>query len=98
MSMPEGVTVTEAATQSITTGATAQQVFARTNRKLLIFVNSSDTAMYLRFNDDADATAALGIPVAANGGTLILNGGAIPSNRITVLCATTGKTFYAAQG
>ena len=94
-----GVEVTEATTQSITAGGTAQVVFAKNiARHTFFFCNTSDTLMYLRFHNSSDATTALGIPVAVNGGTLILTGSACPTNRVTVLCSVIAKTFLAAEG
>ncbi len=84
----------EAATLSITTGATAQSVFpANPGRKALIFSNTSDTAMYVRFG--ATAVTLVGMACAANGGGFVLDGEACPKGSISVMCATTGKTFYA---
>lgn len=90
-------TAVEAATLSITTGGAAQQVFAQnSSRHYFIFSNTSDTAMYLRFSD-TDASVTVGIPVAA-ASTLLLTGSSCPTNKITVFCASTGKTFYSVQG
>lgn len=83
----------EATTLSITAGATAQDVFGATvNRKALIFSNTSDTIMYLRFG--TTAVSLVGVAVAG-GATVTFQGTACPTGRVSVMCATTSKTFYA---
>jgi hypothetical protein len=79
---------------SITAGGTAQDVYTANQQPKAgwEFVNNSDTVMYLDF--DKDATTSKGIPVQA-GQSYYMPGpaGVIPSGRLSVLCATTGKTF-----
>jgi hypothetical protein len=84
-----------ASTLTITTGAAVQVVFAANPyRRAFNFTNTSDTTMNIAFG--ADPTAAASIPVAA-GASLRLSGEECPTDEIRVLCATTGKTFYAYQ-
>ena len=98
MSFPFGQTAVEAANLSIATGGVSQEVFEQnSSRHFFIFSNTSDTAMYLRFHNSESASATEGIPIAV-GGTLLLTGGVVPTNRVQVFCASTGKTFYAIQG
>jgi len=79
---------------SITAGGTAQNVYTEAQQPKygFEFFNTSDTAMYLDW--DTNATSANGVPVPA-GGSYYLPGdaGVIPKGRMSVLCATTGKTF-----
>lgn len=78
----------------ITLGGTAQQVFAaNTSRRYLFLLNPSDTAMYVNFG----TTAVAGQP------SIILPPGGyfeplVPSAQsVSIICATTGKTFAAKQ-
>ena len=79
---------------SIAAGGTAQDVYTAAQRPRLglEFYNTSDTVMYLDF--DVAATTSRGIPVAA-GQAYYRPGqdGVVPTGRLSVLCATTGKTF-----
>lgn len=79
---------------NITTGGTAQDVYsaAQAPKHGMEFYNTSDTLMYLNF--DADASATNGIPVAAGAGYYLPGpAGRMATGRLSVLCATTGKTF-----
>jgi hypothetical protein len=79
---------------SIDAGGTAQDVYTAEQqpRYGFEFYNTSDTAMYLDW--DTDATAANGVPVPAGGSFYLPGpGGVVPHGRMSVLCATTGKTF-----
>ena len=79
---------------TITAGGTAQDVYTKADQPKngFEFYNTSDTVMYLDW--DRDATSANGVPVAAGGSYYMPGpGGVIPSGRMSVLCATTGKTF-----
>ena len=97
MSVPMGTRVTEGTDLSLTVANTAEVVFAvNKSRHLFIFANTSDTLMYVRFHDSSDASAGVGVPVAA-GATLLLNGQACPTNRVTAVCAVNDKTYYAVQ-
>lgn len=88
-----GSAITEAITLSITTGGTRQQVFAaNASRRSFGFSNTSDTIQYVRFG----ANAADKVGVAVNpAGFIILENSSCPVGAIDVICATTGKTFYA---
>lgn len=79
---------------SITTGGTAQDVWtgAQEPKQGFEFQNTSDTDMYLAW--DTNATSTNGIKVPA--GAMYYRPGPdkiIPKGRMSVLCATTGKTF-----
>lgn len=87
-SSPTGSSATDRS-GSITLGGTAQNAMAvNTSRKEWTFTNTSDTVMYV--SAAATATAANGIPVYPDE-TVEGN----ETNAISVLCATTGKTFSA---
>lgn len=92
---PGGAPVfTTAAVQTITAGTTAQTVFAaNSTREYLIVINTSDTAMQLEVT--GAAATATSIPLAANGG--FYEPLVAPTSAISILCATTGKTFVAKQ-
>jgi uncharacterized protein (DUF2345 family) len=77
---------------SITTGGTAQDVAAaNTSRIGMTFQNTSDTVMSLT-ESGVTATATNGYSIAAGQAINIST-----SNRISVFCATTGKTFAATE-
>lgn len=79
---------------SITAGGTAQDIYSAEQKPRLgfEFFNTSDTVMYLDFG--TAATTTKGIPVPAGGSYYLPgSGGVVPSGRLSVLCATTGKTF-----
>lgn len=79
---------------SITAGGTAQDIYSAQQKPRLgfEFFNTSDTVMYLDFG--TNATTTRGIPVPAGGSYYLPGaGGVVPSGRLSVLCATTGKTF-----
>ena len=84
---------------SITTGGTAQTLFAANpNRKWLVFTNTSDEAQYVRVGDTS-AADGVGIYCAPSGGGFIFDQpGRVPLGKITVIGATTGKKFYAYEG
>ncbi len=89
-----GVAFTSAAAQTITLGGTAQTVFAANTARVYLFVlNTSDTVMYLDVTGAAATSAA--IPLAPNGG--FYEPTVAPGGAISLLCATTGKTFVAKQ-
>lgn len=95
---PSASASTEASTMTITTGGTAQSVFAsNTARQFLAIENNSDTDMVFRLGA-SNATATVGFLCKANGGALAFSGPHVPSDAVTVFCATTGKAFYAVQG
>ena len=80
---------------AITTGGTAQQIFAaNASRKFFFFQNISDTAMWLNFGVAAVADQP-SIQVAA--GAIYREDMCCASEYISVICATTGKKFVAKQ-
>jgi hypothetical protein len=89
------VPMTIASSTTITTGGTAQAVFAATRRHYLLFQNTSSGTMMLTIDGST--------PSATNGMALTQNAGyeataAVSSSTIQVWCSTTGATFYAIQG
>lgn len=84
-------------TQSITAGGTAQTVIGENpQRKLLFFQNTSDTDMRVAFGKTASATVGRLIPANSYGGFEYLDG-FVPTDFVSVYCATTGKTFWAEE-
>lgn len=83
---------------TITAGGTSQTIFAaNNNRRYFEFQNTSDTTMYIDFGQAATNSGTKSFTVLAGG--FYVN----PSNfcthlSITVLCATTGKTFSTKEG
>lgn len=87
----------EAAALSVTTGGTAQSVFAANpQRRVLIFTNTSDEVQYVRFG--ATAADGVGVCCPASGGGFVLEGLSCPKGAISMIGATTGKKFYAYEG
>lgn len=78
---------------TITTGGTAQTLAAYfENRRLFFFQNPSDTGMWLSF----DATAVADQPsilIPANGGYYENPPHFCPTGPVSVMCASTGKSF-----
>ena len=95
ITLEDGTAISNAAVQTITLGGTAQSVFtANAIRTFFFIVNTSDTIMYV---DDTGATAtSASLPLRANGGYYEPH--VAPTGAISLLCATTGKTFVAKQG
>lgn len=84
------------ATGSIVTLNVSQQVVAANiSRKGFIFVNTSDTAMNLRFGSVA-ATTAASIPVAA-GAVFSMLSGVCAGTALQVICSAATKTYYYAE-
>lgn len=85
----------------ITLGGTAEDVFARNDgRQYLLIQNHSDTDMWVNFGTDAVADQP-SIKVYANGGSLEFGAGhtgVVPTARVSIICATTGKPFTAKEG
>lgn len=83
---------------TITTGGTSQVIFAANeSRRSFEFQNTSDAVMYLDFGQAATNTLTKSFTIQPGGYY------GHPTNfpyttSITVLCATTGKTFVAKQG
>jgi hypothetical protein len=79
---------------SITTGGTAQDVYteAQAPKQGFEFQNTSDTAMLLAWGTNATSTNGINVPA---GGMYYRPGPdkIVPKGRMSVLCATTGKTF-----
>jgi hypothetical protein len=77
---------------TISSGGTAQDVYSdsQTPKAFVNFQNTSDTAMWIRFGAVAVADKGIYIPA---GGYWEPPVGFLPSGRMSVLCATTGKTF-----
>lgn len=81
---------------TITQANVAQTVFAaKPQRNYLLFVNLSDTVMYV--NIDGIATDTNSYPVLT-GGQLSFESGFIPNGAVSVICASSGKEFVAKEG
>lgn len=81
---------------SVTTGGTAQQVFAaNAARKYLIVQNTSTGNLYVAFG--VTATAANGILLPANA-SYVMEDTYVSTQSVSILGATTGQTFSAWQG
>lgn len=83
---------------TITTGGTSQTIFAaNSDRRYFEFQNTSDTTMYVDFGQAATSTGTKSFTVTA-GGSYVNVSNFCTHLSITVLCATTGKTFVAKEG
>ena len=81
---------------TIVSANTSQKIFdAKPQRNYLLFINNSDTLMYV--NIDAVASTTNSYPVYPQG-QLSFEDGFIPSGQINVICASTGKSFIAKEG
>jgi hypothetical protein len=81
---------------TLTTGGTAQQVFAaNANRRYLLVQNVSAENMWV--NLGAVATQAAGSILLFPGGTLEYDGASVPSGLISIIGTTTGDGFTAKQ-
>ncbi len=77
---------------SIAAGGTVQDVCAaNAGRNYFEFQNTSDTVMRIQFGT-TDASASSGFSVAA-GATWRSTSNFCPNGRVSVFCATTGKTY-----
>lgn len=76
----------------------AQQVMAANlTRKYLIVQNVSDTDMYIDFNTDAVAGSP-SLLLAADGGSFVMEGSAIVTDSITIICSGANKGYSAKEG
>jgi hypothetical protein len=83
---------------TITLGGTSQQVFpANASRKYLLIQNQSSGSLYINFTSNA-ATTGNSVLIAANGGYVEYSGNFIPTEKITIIGATTSQAFLAKQG
>ncbi len=84
---------------TIAAGGTAQDVYTadQTPKNGFEFFNTSDTVMYLDFGTAATTTKGIPVPPMVDDvpGCYYVPGpsGVVPAGRLSVLCATTGKTF-----
>ena len=78
---------------TITAGGTAQDVYTaeQAPKSGVFFQNLSDTSMMIAFGETASATVGRLIP--ANGGAYENPAAFVPSGKLSVYCATTGKRF-----
>lgn len=67
----------------------------RLQRNYLLFINNSNTLIYVNINNDASTSNSY--PVSPNG-QLSFEGGFIPDGRVTAICAASGKSFIAKEG
>lgn len=83
---------------TITAGGTSQVIFAANeNRRSFEFQNTSDTTMYIDFGQAATSTGTKSFTVLAGGFYSHVSNFPYTTS-VTVLCATTGKTFVAKSG
>lgn len=83
---------------TITAGGTSQTIFAANNsRRYFEFQNTSDATMYIDFGQAATNTGTKSFTIVA-GGSYVNVSNFCTHLSITVLCATTGKTFSAKEG
>lgn len=83
---------------TIAAGGTAQQAMAaNTARRYLLFVNVSDTDMWINLGATAVANQP-SILVKAGGGSFVMEGSFVSTELVSVICATTGKAFTAKEG
>ena len=79
--------------KAITLGGTSETALAASaTRTYMLIVNDSDTVMYLRISGSGAATTG-DMYLAANGGNYESPPNFCPVVAITILCATTGKTY-----
>ena len=84
---------------TITTGGTAQQVFAgRPGRTYLFCQNPIAATEPLLVNAPGVAGAANGSYELAAGGTLTFSNGFVPQGAVSVFAATTGHRFVCKEG
>lgn len=82
---------------TITTGGTSQVIFAANNdRRHFEFQNTSDTTMYIDWGQAATNIGTKSFKIDA-GGSYVNPSNFCTHLSITVLCATTGKTFVAKE-
>ena len=95
----KGPTTLSRGSQTITTGGTAQTVFAASGRNFLLIQNNHATeALYVGIG--FTPTVGSGIWLKGGGGvdsTLMLSGNDIPNDAISVIAATTAHAFIAIQ-
>lgn len=83
---------------TITLGATAQNAApVNATRNYLLFQNTSDTDMWVNVAGTAAVGAGVLCAASQNAG-VIYDGNFIPTNALSVYCATTGKTFTCQEG
>lgn len=81
---------------TIAAGGTSQILMAaNTNRGYLIIVNTSDAPLYIKFGGTATTND---LPIAAGSGSFVMEGSFIATDAISIIGATTGKTFVAWEG
>ncbi len=82
---------------AITTGGTAQTVFAaNANRRYLYIQNNSSAALWINFTTTATASQP-SIELAA-GASFTMASGFVSTELVSIIGATTGQTFTAKQG
>ena len=95
----KGVTAISKGAQTITTGGTAQVVFAANGRNFLLIQNNHATeALFVGIG--FTPIVGSGFWLKGGGGvdsTLMLQGNDIPNDAISVIAATAGHSFIAIQ-
>ena len=82
---------------TITSGGTSQQIFASNGtRKYLLIVNNSTAVEWINFTTAAVA-AQPSIQIAPNGGSYFMSAGAVSTEAVNIIGATTAQSFTAKQ-
>jgi len=82
---------------TITTGGAAQTVFAvNASRKYLLLVNNSTGPLWVNFTTTA-VQAQPSIQLQPYGGTMLMSSGAISTELVSIIGATTAQSFTAKQ-
>ena len=82
---------------SISTGNTSEAALAaNANRVYALFVNNSDTKMYIRLGETSIDNE--GIPLIANGGFYEITAVNLYRGLVNVICATSGKILLVTEG
>lgn len=83
---------------TITSGGASQQVMAaNASRKYLLVQNNSVAALWVNFTGAA-VTTQPAIQLAANGGSIVMEGSFVSTEAVTIIGATTGQVFTAKEG
>ena len=94
--MPSIRTMT-ATEPTISASVTTYEALAANNGRIYaLFVNDSDTAMYLRLGEDAVVNQ--GVRIAPNGGWYEINGTNLYHGAVNVACAVAAEVLLVTEG
>lgn len=90
------VTITHTEVTALTSSTAV--LSANRDRRYALFINDSDTTMYLALGDDAAANT--GIRLNANGGSyeMTMGAGNVFKGAVNVICSATPKTLLVTEG